>query len=29
MKNPSKEVLGLMIDETKFTPDELEEKLND
>ena len=27
MKNPSKEVLGLIIDETKFTPDELREKL--
>ncbi len=29
VKNPSKEVLGLMITETKFTPEELEEKLND
>jgi hypothetical protein len=27
VKNPSKEVLGLMIDETTFTPEELEEKL--
>ena len=29
VKNPSKEVLGLMITETKFTPEQLEEKLND
>jgi len=29
VKNPSKEVLGLMITETKFTPEELAEKLND
>ena len=27
VKNPSKEVLGFMIDETTFTPEELEEKL--
>jgi hypothetical protein len=27
VKNPSKEILGLMIDETTFTPQELEEKL--
>ena len=27
VKNPSKEILGLMIDETIFTPEELEEKL--
>ena len=29
VKNPSKEVLGFMITETKFTPEELAEKLND
>ena len=29
VKNPSKEVLDLMITETKFTPEQLEEKLND
>ena len=29
VKNPSKEVLGLMITETKFTPEQLREKLND
>jgi len=29
VKNTSKEVLGLMITETKFTPEELAEKLND
>ena len=29
VKNPSKEILGLMIDETTFTPEELVEKLND
>ena len=28
VKNPSKEVLGLMITETKFTPEQLQEKLN-
>ena len=27
VKNPSKEILGLMIDETTFTPEELEENL--
>ena len=29
VKNPSKEVLGLMIDETTFTPEQLQEKLNE
>jgi len=29
VKNQSKEVLGLMITETKFTPEQLAEKLND
>ena len=29
IKNPSKEVLGDMIRETKFTPEELQEKLNE
>jgi hypothetical protein len=29
VKNPSKEILGLMIDETTFTPEELAEKLNE
>ena len=29
VKNPSKEILGLMIDETTFTPEQLQEKLNE
>jgi hypothetical protein len=29
IKNPSKEVLGHMIRETKFTPEQLQEKLNE